>query len=210
MNEINTINGIYKYQEIKFENGTKRINREISKENLLLLKKCFDAANVNFGLIYGTLLGAVREKNFIEHDEDTDVFVLYEDREKIFNLLFQLRELGFDVGRLNNELMSIIKDGEYIDIYFYKIKNSKTRECDGYVIESNILENLEDYPFLGHTFKVPKNPKKLLTLLYGKNWMIVDKNAKAQNYGLYLRIKFFIRNNSKTLFHIISWIKKRF
>ena len=205
MNEINTINGLYKYQEIEFVNGTKRINREISKDNLLLVKKCFDEYNLNFGLIYGTLLGAVREKNFIEHDEDTDIFILYEDREKVFNLLFKLRKYGFEIGRINDALMSIIKNGEYIDIYFYKIKNSKTRECDGYILESDTLENLEDYPFLGTTFKVPKNPTELLTILYGKNWMIVDKNAKATNYGPYLKIKFFIRKNFKTLFKIIRW-----
>jgi phosphorylcholine metabolism protein LicD len=209
MKEINTSKGVYKYKELIFVNGTKKINREIAKKNLLALKKCFDSNNLSFGLIYGTLLGAVREKNFIEHDEDTDIFILYENQSLLFDLLFDLREIGFEVGRLTPALLSIIKDGEYIDIYFYKIKNNKVRECDGYEIESKVLEELENYPFLNEIFKVPKNPEKVLETLYGKNWKIPDINAKASNYGLYLRIKFLIKNNSKILFNIMSFIKRK-
>lgn len=209
MKEISTSKGIYKYEELTFENGIKKINREISKINLLSLKKCFDVNDLSFGLMYGTLLGAVREKNFIKHDEDTDIFILYENQNKLFDLLFELRNIGFEVGRLDSALLSVIKDGEYIDIYFYKLKNSTIRACEGYEIKAELLENLEDYSFLGEIFKVPKNPEKMLEILYGKNWKIPDLNAKATNYGVYLGVKFFIKNNSKALFNIISWIKKK-
>jgi phosphorylcholine metabolism protein LicD len=209
MNEIKTSKGMYRYKELLFINGTKKINKEISKNNLLALKKCFDDNNLNFGLIYGTLLGAVREKDFIEHDEDTDIFILDENKSLLFDSLFDLRNIGLEVGRLTPSLLSLIKDGEYIDIYFYKIKNNYIRECEGYEIKSYMLEELENYNFLGENFKVPKNPEKMLEILYGKNWKIPDINAKATNYGLYLKIKFFIKNNFDILFKIISWIKKK-
>ena len=209
MKQIHTNNGIYEYEEVKFQTGIKQIDREISRDNLLALKKCFDVHGVQFGLIYGTLLGAIRENNFIEHDEDTDVFILKEDEKLLLNTLFELRELGFEVGRYTPKVLSVIKNGEYIDIYFFKQYGQNTRECEGYVIKSHFLENLEEYEFLGEKFKIPKDAKKLLVNLYGKDWKTPKKDTPASNYGLYLRIRFFIENNSKTLFKIISWFKQK-
>jgi len=209
MKQINTKNGIYEYKEVEFILGTKKINREISRDNLLAVKQLFDKHDLEFGLLYGTLLGAIREHNFIAHDEDTDIFILYENKEQLFDLLFELRDLGFEVGRENEALLSILKDGEYIDIYFYKKTGTKNRACEGYVLESDILENMEEYEFLGEIFKVPKNPIELLVKLYGKDWKIPDENGKPQNYGLYLKIRNYIKNNFKNIFFIISWIKRK-
>lgn len=209
LQQIETKHGVYEFEVKTFVLGTKIIDRDKSKTNLLLMKGCFDKNNLDFGLIYGTLLGAVREKNFIAHDEDTDVFILAEDQDKFKDILFELRELGFELGRYTSEYASLMRDGEYIDVYFYRKKGSKTRECDGYVIKSEILENLEDYPFLGETFKVPKDPESLLVSLYGKNWMVVDKNAKASNYGFYLGVREYLKKHFNPLFKIISWLKKK-
>ena len=209
LERIKTKHGTYEFEIKSFVSGTKIIDIDISKVNLLLVKECFEKHNLNFGLLYGTLLGAVREKNFIAHDEDTDIFILAENQCIFKDMLFDLRESGFELGRYNSEYASLIKDGEYIDIYFYRKKGSKYRECDGYVIKSEILENLEDYPFLGKTFKVPKNPEALLVTLYGKTWMVVDKNAKPSNYSFYLGVREYIKKHNKPLFKIISWLKKK-
>lgn len=209
MNEINTNNGIYKYIEILFENGKKKINIEVSKNNLLSLKECFDKGRLSFGLIYGTLLGAIRENNFIEHDEDTDIFILKEHELILIELLFELRKYGFEVARYTPKLLSVIKDGEYIDIYFFQKYGKNTRECEGYIIKSSFLENLVEYKFLGEIFNIPENPKKLLMHLYGNDWETPKENTPASNYGLYLKIKFLIKNNSQTLFKLISWIKTK-
>ncbi len=211
LDSIDTINGVYTYEVIEFVLGTKKINREISKKNLLDFRKCFNDADISFGLIYGTLLGAIRENNFIEHDEDTDVFVLDEDREKVLSILFKLKKLGLIVGRYEakEDLISFIRDGEYIDIYFFKKGSFGNRVGNGSVIESKYLENLIEMDFLGNKFLVPQDSKKLLKKIYGKDWMTPRENVKGSNYGPYLKIKFFIRDNFKTLFKIISWTKKK-
>ena len=72
---IQTSNGIYTYEVKTFTLGSKRINRKISKDNLLDFRACLKDANITFGLLYGTLLGGIREDDFIAHDEDLDVFV---------------------------------------------------------------------------------------------------------------------------------------
>ena len=209
MNKIKTSNGTYEYNEGVFQNGVKGINREISKDNLLDLKKCFDKRNIKFGLIYGTLLGAIREENFIEHDEDTDIFMLQENKPMLLDVLFELRNIGFEVGRHTDELTSIIRNGEYIDIYSFKKKGINTRECDGYIIKNVFLENLEEYEFLGTMFNVPQDTEKLLVHLYGKDWKIPKENTPASNYGVYLKIKFFLKNNFRLLFKMISRAKQK-
>jgi len=210
INYINTNQGEYSYEVQEFILGTKKLDREIAKKNLLDFKKCFDNANISFGLIYGTLLGAIRENNFIEHDEDIDIFVLDEDREKVLNILFELKKLGLVVGRYSAEddLISFIRDGEYIDIYFFKKSMMGYRIGNGSIIKEKYLENLVKIDFLGEKFLVPKDSKKLLKEIYGNDWETPKKDIKGRNFGPYLKIKFFLKNNFPNIFRIISWIKK--
>jgi phosphorylcholine metabolism protein LicD len=209
MKAIKTNSGIYEYEEIKFQNGVKVINKEISKSNLLDLKKELDKSRVRFGLMYGTLLGAIRENDFIAHDEDTDIFILQEDEESLLDTLFELRNIGFEVGRYTTKLISIIRNGEYIDIYIFEKKGMYKRVCEGYIIKSEFLENLEEYEFLGEIFNIPQKAEQLLIDLYGLDWKTPQKNSPASNYGIYLSIKFFIKNKSKILFEVIRWAKHK-
>jgi len=209
MAEIKTSNGIFEFNEVEFKNGIKKINLDISKKNLLDLKKILDKNDIYFGLIYGTLLGAIREKNFIAHDEDTDIFMLEEDKDKLLNILNIFVDNGFLVGRYTEKLLSVIRNGEYIDIYFFKKKGVLRRECEGYIIDSIFLENTEDYSFLGDSFRIPVRAKELLVKLYGSDWETPKENEPASNYTCYLSIKMFIMKRSLFLYKIIGSIKRK-
>jgi phosphorylcholine metabolism protein LicD len=207
---ITTNKGIYSYEKLLFTAGEKRLNPKIAKKNLLDFKRVMTQHKLQFGLIYGTLLGAIREGDFIEHDEDTDLFLLLEDQERILDTLFELRKIGFEVGRYNGELLTVTRDGEYIDIYFFKKRAFHTRECDGYVIKEHFLTQLEEYPFLGEIFLVPHNPEELLVSLYGESWRIPDKEGSTINYGLSIRFRSFLRDHVTPLFNLLSWTKHKF
>ena len=97
--KIKTPVGNYYYKYVPIFLGIKPIDKVIAKENLLLLKKILNNNDVSFILAFGTLLGAVREHDFISHDEDIDLIMFKKDMPKFLSLLFILRENGFDVVR---------------------------------------------------------------------------------------------------------------
>jgi len=209
MKKINTTNGVYEYKEKHFENGIKKIDRDVARDNLLSLKSLLDSNNVLFGLIYGTLLGAIRENNFIAHDEDTDLFMLDENKADFLDALLELREIGFEVGRYSGSLISIIRNDEYIDIYFFKKTKTNIRECEGYIIKTTFLENLQKYTFLGKDFNIPQNPEELLVCLYGKDWKTPMEGRPATNFSLYLRFVILFEKNLPTVYGLLKLLRRK-
>jgi lipopolysaccharide cholinephosphotransferase len=139
-------------------------NREIFKENLLDIKKVLDKNNVSFFLMFGTLLGAIRDKKFIKTDIDTDLGFFREDKVNFYKVILELRDYDFWLIRTdhNDNLISVRRDDEYIDFCFFDRINIP-------------ITNLIEYPFIGETFLIPENYDEILTELYG-DWHIVNNS----------------------------------
>ncbi|HMC00678.1 MAG TPA: LicD family protein [Flavobacteriaceae bacterium] len=209
--EIITKNGIITYEEIQPISGTKRINLEVAKRNLLEIKAVLDKHNIKFALIYGTLLGAIRENNFIEHDEDIDLSMLDEHKEDLLAVLNEIIDKGFRVLRYDGKLLSISRDKEYIDFYFFKKTSSQFRKCDvGLKAKAKFLQETKTHSFLGEDFQIPIESEKFLIELYGKNWKVPVKNVAAIDYNRYIIFREGIRKNLPFLYSIIGKIKKEF
>lgn len=214
-NEIVTSNGIYKYTNIKLFYGRKIIDLKTSKNNLLDFKRLLDSKGVHFGIIYGTLLGAVREKNFIKYDEDIDVFILNENREKFLSLLFELRIIGFEVVRYESDLLSIMRNDDYIDVYFFK-KNILGRwGCNGDSLEGRYLNSNGKIWFLGEEFNTPGEYVKFLEKAYGKDWKIPKKNSPAEVKSIVTKSKnkFFVYSPKIFIYllkKIRNFLRKKF
>lgn len=175
----------FAYVEKKLFHGRKKIDRAIATDNLRLFFNIIKETDIKYGLIFGTLLGAIRENNFIAHDEDTDVFILHEYKDHFFELLPTLKENGLELVRYNGNLLSFMKDDEYIDIYFFKEKNKfrvkKIRTLDdSYNIPAKYMNTPIKYHFLDMDILIPNNPEKVLKILYGKNWKIPKSDSFAQ------------------------------
>ena len=146
------------------KNGTRRkirpngLDKIISKENILTLKKIFDKKNLFFFLTSGTLLGAIREKDFIDDDNDTDVCILFEDLPKLVLCVPELIKNGLIPLRINNNEITFVKNNEYIDIEFLRVETKFTNYFDKVV-------------FCGEEFNIPNNVDEYLTQCYG-NWHI--------------------------------------
>ena len=89
---IKTPKGKYRYEFIPLFVGTKIIDKEISTRNIKEFKRILNEAGVEFILSYGTLLGAVRENDFISHDEDIDLSMLHDGLPRLLSSLFLLHD----------------------------------------------------------------------------------------------------------------------
>ncbi len=179
---------LYNYAPVDFYYRRKLIDKKISKNNLLDFKTIMDTYELSFGIIFGTLLGAIRENDFISHDEDTDVFILDEDRETFLMLLFKLREKGFEVARYESDLLSLIRDQEYIDIYFFR-KCIFRRKCLNYSYPARWFAAFTKVNFLGTYFNSVKKHELFLKNVYGTNWKIPEKYFHAPANTMIIKIK---------------------
>lgn len=170
--KINTRRGVLEYKFQVIYEGVKMMDKKIGKENLLLFKRLADKTGLRFGLMYGTLLGAVREHDFIAHDEDIDLFILKEDIETFKDLLWDLCDAGFEIIRFDrrNSLCSIIRKGEYIDIYIFRELCEGVREFNGECTLAKYLTELREIPFQGDTFLGAAEAEDFCLFEYGKNW----------------------------------------
>lgn len=209
MPTIYTKQGTIVFEEIDFSNP-KLIDLIKSANNLLLVKKVLDKNKVKFGLMFGTLLGAIREGNFIKHDEDVDLFVLEEDKDALINTLHDLLDIGFKVCRYDGRLLSIIRDNEYIDFYFFRKYLVFFRKSSaGLTYKAAFLQETKSQAFLGTTFQVPKETEIFLKVLYGVNWKIPIKNTGAMSYSKYIIMREKFKVRFPWTFKLISTIKSK-
>lgn len=171
--KIQTSQGVYKYKFVPIYEGIKPINKAIAKENLTILKKVCDEAQLKFILFYGTLLGAIRDHDFITHDEDIDLVMYKSDMQKFINTLFTLRKHGFEIARYERRgFLSIIRKGEYIDIYFYEPYTEDTNlwYCCQDICKKEFVTDLISYPFQDGMYLIPRNYVKYFEYYFGNNW----------------------------------------
>ena len=163
-------------------------NLKDTKKTLLELKKILDQADIKFWLTCGTLLGAVRNHDFIPYDDDIDLIVLAGDwNSKIFS---KLEIAGFrPIFRKIQTKKTVYtkKRGIPIDLFLYyyyfpadsfvfprKCHDPKFRE-----IPRNLLEKETFIKFLGEKFRIPYESVKLLTSMYGSSWKTPQKKYES-------------------------------
>ena len=200
------INIDIEYKDFDFEKRKQTrsdyINKNVAAENLIALKRIFDAYDIKFTLLFGTALGAIRENDFIDHDTDTDIGIFEIDRSKLLQAIPEILDSGFEIIRTKfpDDLVTFMRNDEYIDVGIFRLTTKNRNEYytyQGHMIARKFLDNLDVVNFLGDTFNAPKNVRIYLTKTYGRDWHIPRRNETALNTGLfniYYRFKrFFLR-----------------
>jgi len=169
--------------------GKPYLDKAVSKDNLFSVGEVFNHYGIVFFLMYGTLLGAVRENNFIDHDIDTEIGIFEEDKEKLINALKTLLSVGFDLIRANypDDVVTIMRSDEIIDIGIFRCE--KDRNGVDYRVYQHNREyflspnRLIPFNFLGRDFLIPLDPEKYLVQWYGEDWRVPKMNASAWPYN---------------------------
>ena len=147
-------------------------------DDLLLAKDVLDGMGAEFWLSNGTLLGAVRDRDFIAHDSDIDLG-LWSDGCDHVEVRRQMVRHGFRVltefgaaDRPGHQYAFHSPGAVYLDIFFYTQEpdccwmplwagGEFKRMTFPPILEFRMLE------FLGEQFRVPANYEEILTANYG-------------------------------------------
>ena len=147
------------------------MNIEVMKANVLEFKEVCDKHKLTFILIFGTLLGAVRNNAPIPNDSDFDVFCFAKDYRIWLTVKSELRDRGFyipDDKPLHDEY--IIRNGEKIDInWISPFGNFYVYDEDLYYPRA-YFDRLNHIKLFDAYFLAPANSEQLLADLYGDNW----------------------------------------
>ncbi len=187
------------YRRLKFHKQKKAL-RKHGLEALLKIKETTHELGIKYWLDFGTLLGAIRDGDFIYDDLDLDIGMFLDEYTP--NLEHCLSKKGFrkiecfliDKGNYGRKEAYSYK-GVVVDIFFYT-RTGNYIYCHGFRArdDKNLIEMLYEektflvrevtFPFngltninfLGHHFSIPKNYDSYLKAYYGENYLRNDRN----------------------------------
>jgi SAM-dependent methyltransferase len=148
-------------------------SREDKWKILTAVKECLDANDIPFYLMFGTLLGAVREKDFLEWDGDVDIAVLGRFQQRLIPLVDHIKPLK--LLRIGEYYCSLVLNDEFMDIYTYTEEEQKYSYCGGakryFDEEKDVFDQPSKIVFRGVEFQTVKDPAASLARWYGDDWM---------------------------------------
>lgn len=154
----------------------------------------FEKNDIKYCLMFGSLLGCIRDGKIIEWDDDIDLIVFFEDREKLIRLTkikmkYNIRQVNIGFRIIKNNLDAF----PFIDLFFYKKYDDIYKPItqyynDKYIdfISENINTNIKEnqlFPFNKAIFEglnvnIPYKSIQILKKRYGKDCI---KNKIKQN-----------------------------
>ncbi len=152
--------------------GMKRQNDVIALENLGILAHYLDGIGLNWGPAFGTLLSIVRNDGFLPWAQGLDLYFLKEDEERFKDLLWKLKEEGFNLVRYERRgLYTIQRKGEYSNFYVFRKISPDIRHSGGRdFVNERYIQKTVKWNFKGIELNVPEELDDFLTFQYG-DWV---------------------------------------
>jgi len=155
------------------------INIDISKQNLIDVCDILTSNNINYNIIFGTLLGIYRNGNLIEHDTDIDIAMKYSDSNNMIKLIPLFENIGFKVLRYQgNQVFSIGRNGDYVDFYFFSNYNNRLK-CAQYELQHADFNDNNTITLDDNIYKTINDPESFFLKYYGSDWKTPIKNLHA-------------------------------
>jgi len=139
---------------------------ETARVNLVKCCEILEECNTNYRVVFGTLLGLYRSGDLIPHDSDMDLAVLSSEENKLIIALDALVKAGFTIVRSAREVVSVAKDGDYIDLYLF----NRSLSCNTCVLSKLDFETDNCVTLLGKDLKTIADPVPFFKKYYGGDW----------------------------------------
>jgi lipopolysaccharide cholinephosphotransferase len=208
MKSIQNGSNTYHYDPNRFKPSYEVINK---LEALRLLEDCRETLHKNgvkMILCMGTLLGAIRDQDFIDWDYDIDVAFLEKSKIQVIDCIPDLKEKGINVCRYDGKLLSFERNGTYIDFYFFvKHYFFWYKNTTGITTKKKYFDDTQEYNFLGSDFLVPFDYEGYLRHHYG-DWKIPRKDVNITSRNNYVMFRSFIKSNFPVIGRILSAMKR--
>ena len=157
-------------------NGKDRVtsmDTGLARTALLDLKVLLDKHSIPFFLCFGTLLGCVREGDFLPGDKDVDVGV-FDDipRDRLRSIL------GGSQSHADRVLTTVHRNGVTIDIFVHTRAGGHVDVGTEHPVDPIRWRfsafNLTPREFVGASFLAPDNARRYLSEMYGPSWESPD------------------------------------
>jgi len=163
----------YKSKNIsKLRNSYPNFNFDVRFEIMKNVKDIVDGEGITLYLANGALLGAVRDKDFIEWDDDVDLDILSEEMVPKYEIIrSKLIDMGYIVRGITEfpkMKINVYHMGENVGVLAIYLKDD-IRHRGSYQWPKNIYDETEEIDFKGTVFKTPKI-KEYLIHQYGEQW----------------------------------------
>jgi SAM-dependent methyltransferase len=155
--------------------------------------QALEEAGVRPFLAYGTLLGAVRQGDFIGHDSDADLGYVSAHEHPVdavlesFRLDRRLTRMGFEITRYSGLAFKVVvreSDGTSrgLDVFggFLREGTLYLMGEVGRPFRREWLEPRSEVTLAGRAFPAPHEPERLLEAMYGPGWRVPDPAYKFQ------------------------------
>lgn len=172
MAKIKTSRGIIEFNQHIIYDGMKRLNDVVTIENLRILSLHLDRLGLNWGPVFGTLIGIVRNDNFLPWAQSLDLYFLKEDEERFKDLLWKLMDEGFEIVKYERRgLYTLQRKGEYSNFFVFRKISPDIRHSGGRdFIHEEYIQKTVKWRFKGIDLNVPEDLDKYLTFQYG-DWV---------------------------------------
>jgi len=178
-------------------------NLKIAEQMLKDVTDIFDKHGVRYWLDFGTLLGIVREGRILPWDDDMDISIFEDDRQKVHDIVMpEIKKLNYRTySRLHmDENDEILKNG---DFRTFKVRNYRWKFFKGYVkldifvmyrkddylywrefgkqhrLPTKLISEFDTIEFNGKNYTKPKDTDAYLTYHYG-DWRVAIENYDSE------------------------------
>lgn len=202
---IKTSKGYLYYRSHLLYLGDHQMNQEVMYNNIQVLSICLDKTGINWGPAFGSLIGIIRNNNFLRWNPVFDMYILKEEEERFKDILWMLiYDIGFELVRYERRgLYYLRRNNEYIKVFVLHKISVEVRHTGGSdFIYEKYLQNTVKWKFKGIELNVPQEIDEYLTFQYG-NW-IVPKQTICYRKRFIKRICYWI--GMWTQDHLPDWI----